>query len=232
MIIKNCALYNFRNYEKQEIEFHRGTNLFYGENAQGKTNILEAVYLCGTTKSHRGSKDREMIRFGSEEAHIQMNAEKNDIPFRVDMHLKKNASKGIAVNRVPIKKASELLGMTKFVFFSPEDLNIIKNGPRERRRFMDSELCQLNRIYYLELAKYNRVIAQRNRLLKDMPFSPDPSQEAMLDELEQRMGEMIRVQESALEKALAEKEQASADFQMEQQAIEDDIAGLEKLLIE
>ena len=173
MIIKNCALYNFRNYEKQEIEFHRGTNLFYGENAQGKTNILEAVYLCGTTKSHRGSKDREMIRFGSEEAHIQMNAEKNDIPFRVDMHLKKNASKGIAVNRVPIKKASELLGMTKFVFFSPEDLNIIKNGPSGRRRFMDMELSQLNALYLHHLTMYNRTLMQRNKLLKDMGFHTD-----------------------------------------------------------
>ena len=142
MRIESVRLENFRNYDRLELELDAGTNLFYGDNAQGKTNILESVYLCGTTKSHRGSRDREMIRFGQEEAHIRMSIVKKEIPYRLDMHLKKNKAKGIAINGVPIRKASELIGLGNFVFFSPEDLNIIKNGPAERRRFMDMELCQ------------------------------------------------------------------------------------------
>lgn len=173
MKIEKIKLDHFRNYENLELSLHRGTNLFYGDNAQGKTNILEAVYLCGTTKSHRGSKDREMIQFGREEAHIRMNMEKNEIPYRIDMHLKKNKAKGIAINGVPIHKASELIGLGNFVFFSPEDLNIIKNGPSERRRFLDMELCQLNRVYIHSLTHYNRVLMQRNKLLKDIAFHPE-----------------------------------------------------------
>ena len=173
MIIESCRLVNFRNYDTLELQLDKGINLFYGENAQGKTNILEALYLCGTTKSHRGAKDREMIRFDQEEAHIQMNVRRKDIPCRIDMHLKKNASKGIAVNQVPIRKASQLLGIARFVFFSPEDLSIVKMGPAGRRRFLDMELCQLNSLYLHHLGSYNRTLLQRNKLLKDISFRPD-----------------------------------------------------------
>ena len=115
------------------LEFDPSTNIFYGDNAQGKTNILESVYMCSTTKSHRGTKDRDMIRFGEEESHIEAVVEKSGITYQIDMHLKKNSPKGIAINKVPIRKASELFGIVNIVFFSPEDLNIIKNGPAERR---------------------------------------------------------------------------------------------------
>ena len=141
MIIKSIELQNFRNYEDLNISFDEGTNIFYGDNAQGKTNILEAAYLSGTTKSHKCSKDKEMIRFGEQESHIRTVVVKKDKEYQIDMHLKHNRSKGIAINKVPIKKASELFGILNMVFFSPEDLNIIKNGPAERRRFLDSELC-------------------------------------------------------------------------------------------
>lgn len=179
MVVKDLKLYNFRNYETLELAFDCGTNLFYGDNAQGKTNILEAIYLCGTTKSHKGSKDRELIRFEKEESHIHMSLEKNGSPYEIDMHLKRNKPKGIAVNGMPIRKAGELLGIANFVFFSPEDLNIIKNGPGERRRFMDMELCQLDRIYLFHLSSYNRVVMQRNKLLKEI--SCYDSYEEMLD---------------------------------------------------
>lgn len=173
MIIQSIKLKNFRNYENLELELNPGTNIFYGENAQGKTNILESVYVCGTTKSHRGSRDSEMIRFGQEEAHICMQIVRKDIPFRIDMHLKKNKKKGIAINGVPIKKAGELIGLGNFVFFSPEDLNIIKDGPAERRRFMDMELCQLSALYVQSLSNYNHILMQRNKLLKDIYFHPE-----------------------------------------------------------
>ena len=111
------------------MNFASGTNLLYGDNAQGKTNILEAVYVCSTTKSHRGSKDKEIIRFGADESHIKMMVRRDGIPYRIDMHLKKNKAKGVAVNGVPIKKASELFGIVNVIFFSPEDLNIIRTDP-------------------------------------------------------------------------------------------------------
>ena len=168
MRIKSLKLKNFRNYDLLSLEFDHATNIFYGDNAQGKTNILEAIYLSGTTKSHRGTKDRDMIQFGHDESHIETVIEKNNVEFKIDMHLKKNSPKGIAINKMPIRKASELFGVIHLVFFSPEDLNIIKNGPAERRRFVDLELAQLDKLYLSDLANYNRIINQRNRLLKDI----------------------------------------------------------------
>lgn len=173
MIIKSMELKNFRNYEDLKISFDQGTNIFYGDNAQGKTNVLEAVYMSGTTKSHKGSKDKEMIRFLEQEAHLRTIVLKQGKEYQIDMHLKHNRSKGIAINKVPIKKAGELFGILNMVFFSPEDLNIIKNGPSERRRFLDSELCQLDKIYMSDLMNYNKILNQRNRLLKDMVYRPD-----------------------------------------------------------
>lgn len=173
MIIKSIQLKNFRNYEDLTISFDEGTNILYGDNAQGKTNILEAAYMSGTSKSHKGCRDKEMIRFLEQEAHLRTVVLKQGREFQVDMHLKHNRSKGIAVDKMPLKKAGELFGILNIVFFSPEDLNIIKNGPKERRRFLDSELCQLDRIYLSDLANYNKILNQRNKLLKDMVYRPD-----------------------------------------------------------
>ena len=173
MVVKSLDLKNFRNYHELHIDFDPFTNIFYGNNAQGKTNILESVYLGGTTKSHKGSKDRDMITFTEEESHIRMLVQKKNLTRRIDMHLKKNKTKGIAVDGIPIKKASELFGIVNLVFFSPEDLNIIKNGPSERRRFIDLELCQLDKIYFHNLSNYNKILIQRNKLLKDIAFHPE-----------------------------------------------------------
>lgn len=172
MIIKSIDLQNFRNYETEKIEFDENTNILYGDNAQGKTNILEAIFLSGTSKSHKGSKDSEIINFSKDESHIKTVISKNGIDYRIDIHIRKNKSKGIAVNGVPIKKSSELYGIVNIVFFSPEDLNIIKAGPFARRRFIDMEMCQLDKIYVNSLINYNKAIDQRNRLLKDIYFSP------------------------------------------------------------
>lgn len=179
MIIESLELKNYRNYKDLHIDFDQGTNILYGNNAQGKTNILEAIYVCATTKSHRGSKDKEMIEFGEEESHIKINIKKEGIPYRIDMHLRMNKTKGVAINGIPIHKASELFGVVNVVFFSPEDLNIIKNGPSERRRFIDMELCQLNKLYVHSLVQYNKIIMQRNKLLKEISFKPE--YEEMLD---------------------------------------------------
>ena len=168
MVIKSLKLKNYRNYNLLDLNFDPNTNILYGDNAQGKTNILEALYLSGTTKSHRGTKDRDIIQFGYDESHIETIVEKRGICFQIDMHLKKNSPKGIAIDKIPIRKAGELFGIVHFVFFSPEDLNIIKEGPSGRRRFIDLELSQLDKIYLSNLSNYNRIINQRNSLLKDL----------------------------------------------------------------
>lgn len=181
MKIKSLKLKNFRNYDLLKLDFDDSTNIFYGNNAQGKTNILEAVYLSGTTKSHRGAKDRDIIQFKHDESHIETIVEKNGINYQLDMHLKKNSPKGIAVNKIPIRKASELFGIVNLVFFSPEDLNIIKNGPAERRRFIDLELSQLDKVYLNDLSNYNRIVNQRNHLLKEIGFHNQENLQDMLD---------------------------------------------------
>ena len=168
MVIKSLKLKNYRNYELLDLSFDPKTNILYGDNAQGKTNILEALYLSGTTKSHRGTKDRDLIQFGYDESHLETIVEKRGTQFQIDMHLKKNSPKGIAINKMPIRKASELFGIIHFVFFSPEDLNIIKDGPSGRRRFIDLELSQLDKVYLSNLSNYNRIINQRNSLLKEL----------------------------------------------------------------
>lgn len=168
MYIKSLELSNFRNYQRLHLNFADGINLFYGDNAQGKTNILESVFVCGTTKSHKGSKDRDMIRLGEEESHIRMRISKDEIIHQIDMHLKKNKAKGIAIDGIPIKRSGELFGFLPVIFFSPEDLSVIKNGPSERRRFMDMELCQIDKVYFYHLAEYNHVMQQRNQLMKQL----------------------------------------------------------------
>ncbi|WP_216697556.1 DNA replication/repair protein RecF [Anaerostipes faecalis] len=179
MYIKSLELKNYRNYENLSIDFANGTNLLYGDNAQGKTNILEAVYLGATTKSHRGSKDREIIRFKENESHIRMHYEKQDIMHQLDMHLKRSKAKGVAIDKIPIRKSSDLLGQIPIIFFSPEDLKIIKNGPSERRKFLDIELSQLESLYLYHLSKYNKILVQRNNLLKQINF-----QKSLIDTLE------------------------------------------------
>ncbi len=172
MYIHSLELKNYRNYEDLSIDFDSGTTILYGDNAQGKTNILEAVYISATTKSHRGSKDREIIRFHQEESHIRTQVMKSEVLHRIDMHLRKNKTKGIAIDGVPIKRSGELFGVANVIFFSPEDLSIIKNGPSERRRFLDLELCQLDKLYLYHYTNYNKVLNQRNNLLKQIYFKP------------------------------------------------------------
>ncbi len=181
MYIRSLKLSNFRNYEELDMEFSRGTNILYGDNAQGKTNVLEALYYGSTSKSHKGSKDKEVIRFNEAESHINLMVVKNDTPVRIDIHLKKNKAKGIAINGIPVKKATEIFGILSVVLFSPEDLNIIKNGPAERRKFIDMELCQIDKIYLSNLSSYTKILNQRNSLLKEINVNNDNALRDTLD---------------------------------------------------
>lgn len=173
MQINKLSLENYRNYDYLELEFLPEINIIYGMNGQGKTNILEAIYMCGIGKSHRKSKEEEIIKFGESESHIKGEFQVSEIKKRIDIHLKKDSSKGIALNHIPIKKISSLYGEISMVMFSPEDLEIIKRGPAVRRNFMNIELCQLDPVYVDNLIKYSKIIKQRHELLKEIDSSKE-----------------------------------------------------------
>ena len=200
MIVESLELKNFRNYERALFAFDPGTNILYGDNAQGKTNVLEALQVCSTTKSQRGSRDAEMIRFGEEEAHIRLFFKKHGITHKIDIHLRKNGKKGAAVDGIPIRRAADLLGQMHIVSFFPEDLRIIKNSPRDRRRFLDSQLCQLDRVYTSRLTEYNKIVAQRNALLKDARFADaiGPTLDVWDEQMAVYGGHLIRQREKFL----------------------------------
>lgn len=179
MQIKRLKLTNFRNYKELNIEFDEKTNIIYGNNAQGKTNILEALYLLATTKSHRKANDREMIRFEEKEATIHAVVDDGYGEFPIDIRLQRGKTKEIRVNRLPLSSNSELVGKMNVIVFSPEDLNIIKSSPSVRRNFMDIELCQMSPIYMQNLRVYKRIVEQRNKLLKDI--AAKKQSEEMLD---------------------------------------------------
>ncbi|MBQ9827920.1 MAG: DNA replication/repair protein RecF [Lachnospiraceae bacterium] len=168
MHIKSLEVKDLRNLKTSFVEFSERTNIFYGDNAQGKTNILEALYLCSMVRSHRTNTDSELINFDKSEAHICLKYVRNDVDHKIDMHLRRNGLKGLALDGVPVRKSSEFIGSLSTVFFSPEDLSIIKSGPSKRRRFMDMQICQINPVYLKYLAKYNKIIEQRNSLLKQI----------------------------------------------------------------
>ena len=172
MFVESIELNNYRNFDSVKVEFSPGVNIFFGDNAQGKTNLLESIYVSGTSRSHRGSRDKELIRFGEDEAHIRLFFQKDSLSHRLDVHLKKNKNKGIAVDGVPVRRSGELLGMMHIVFFSPEDLSIIKEGPAGRRRFLDMELSQIDKGYLQQLIAYNKILNERNNLLKQINLYP------------------------------------------------------------
>ena len=202
MEINSIEVGSFRNYNSAKLEFHSHTNILYGDNAQGKTNILEAIFVCGTTKSHKGCKDKELIKLGNNEAHIRMSISKKAVPHKIDIHLRQNKAKGIAIDGIPIKRSSELLGLINIIFFSPEDLKIVKNGPSERRRFINLELSQLDKVYLYELGEYNKALMQRNKLLKQIYSTPSLSKtlDVWDDKLVEYGSKIISSREKFIEK--------------------------------
>ena len=173
MRIKEVSLQSFRNLHQLHITPAAGINVIYGDNAQGKTNFLEALYFCAMGKSLRGNSDQQLIGFGAEESHIRTLLESGKRQERIDVHLKRKEKKGIAINGLPVRKLEELFGTMYAVVFSPEDLSLIKDGPAERRRFLDMELCQLNKVYSYDLQQYHHILKQRNNLLKQIQKKPE-----------------------------------------------------------
>lgn len=188
--------------EQMDMELKNGMNIFSGDNAQGKTNFLESLYICATGRSPRTRNDSQLVRFGEKESHIQVFVQKENRADRIDVHLKRDEKKGVAVNGIPVRKLGDLFGTLYAVIFSPEDLNLIKNGPGERRRFLDLELCQLSNVYYYDLQQYYRILRQRNFLLKEIQKKPNLQDTLFVwdDQLVQFATRMISARRDFLEK--------------------------------
>ena len=167
MYIKRVILQNFRNITSTDVELGDGINVLYGDNAQGKTNFLEAVYFCATGRSHRGGRDRDLVMMSEKEANAQVFVENRGNLDKIHMQIGRD-SKVCRLNQITIKRLGELYGRLTVVIFSPEDLQLVKAGPGVRRRFMDMELCQLYPAYYHNLRMYYKVLKQRNNLLREL----------------------------------------------------------------
>ncbi|EPY2307428.1 DNA replication/repair protein RecF [Clostridium botulinum] len=167
MYIKNVHLINFRNYDDMYLELSPNTNIFVGNNAQGKTNILESIYYSSIGKSHRTNKDKDLIKWDKNNTYLRTYVSRERLDKTIDINIFKNGKKAITVNKIKIKKISELMGNLNVVMFSPEDLRIIKDSPGNRRKFLDIELCKINNVYYHDLVQYNKILSERNTALKN-----------------------------------------------------------------
>ncbi len=166
MYIKSLQTLNFRNYKNLSLDLCPNVNVFIGDNAQGKTNILELIYYCGFAKSHRTNKDKELIRWNCNETFIRLDVYKKRLDKIIDIKILKDGKRAIKINSIKINKIGELIGIFNVVMFSPEDLKIVKESPGIRRKFMDMEISQLNIKYYNNLVSYNKIINERNSILK------------------------------------------------------------------
>lgn len=166
MIVEELRVINYRNYEKMHLTFHPRLNVFIGDNAQGKTNLLEAIYLCAIGRSFRTNKDQEMINMNKRQAYAHVKVKKLVNDVNIEVRLNMDRKKDVKVNGIPLIKMGELFGNLNVVLFSPEDLKLVKEGPSERRRFLDREISQISTKYYYNLSQYNKILQHRNKLLK------------------------------------------------------------------
>ena len=185
MYIDNIKLNHFRNYEQLELQLNPNINIFYGDNAQGKTNILEAIFLGSFGKSFRTNKEKEMIQFKEEKAFVEIVYQKKDRDGKIKIEL--GNKKQISVNGIKLKKLSELLGNINIVIFTPEDINILKNGPENRRRFLNIMIGQLRPNYVYQLNLYTKTLEQRNNYLRQIKEENKP--EEMLEIWDEKLAE-------------------------------------------
>lgn len=177
MYIEKIKLENFRNYEKQEIIFNKKINNIYGDNAQGKTNILEAIFVCSLGKSFRTNQDKDLINLNKDFSKIEIEYFKKDREGKIKLEL--NQKKDFFINDIKVKKISDILGKIYVVLFTPQDINILKNEPNKRRRFLNIMISQLRPMYVHILNKYNKTLEQRNNYLKQIKY--ENKSEKMLD---------------------------------------------------
>lgn len=173
MKINNLKLKNYRNYKELDINFYDGINIFYGENAQGKTNILESIYIFSSSRSHRGAKDKELIKFDEEKSIIEIDFISQKRNQNAQINIYKDKNKDLSVNGISRTRQKALFGIFSTVIFSPEDLNLIKGSPEERRRFMDTDISQLKPEYFKIIKDYKKVLSLKNNLLKENTINCD-----------------------------------------------------------
>lgn len=165
MHIENLKLTNYRNYESLQLQFSQNINVFIGENAQGKTNVMESIYVLAMGKSHRTSNDKELIRWNADYGKIEGEISRRYGVVPMELTISKKGKKG-KVNHLEQSKFSEYIGQMNVVMFAPEDLNVVKGSPQVRRRFIDMEIGQISPIYLHDLLTFNKILKQRNHLLK------------------------------------------------------------------
>lgn len=172
MYLKEIQLKNFRNYKEEAVEFHKKVNIITGNNAQGKTNLLESLYIMCLGKSFRTNKDIEMIGFGEKFCKVKSVSIKDGNELEVEISFS-HEGKIIKIDGVKASRNIDILENVYMVIFSPEDLKIVKDEPEKRRKFIDRELCQIKPIYYKNLARYKKILLQRNSLLKQQEIKED-----------------------------------------------------------
>ena len=167
MFAKKLLLDGFRNYDREEIKFSPNLNLIVGKNAQGKTNLIEAIYFSAVGKSARAKKDVDLINWSKEKANFKLEVQKNAGTKTVDITFFRGQKKAIKLNGINLLKIGDLLGNVNVVFFSPDELKLVKDAPEDRRKFMDTDISQFNKNYFYSLIRYNKILEQRNKLLKE-----------------------------------------------------------------
>lgn len=179
MIVKNIEFENFRNIECEKIEFSEGINVIYGENAQGKTNIIEGIYLFARGKSFRAFKDKELVKFDKSVAYAKMNFESKGNETLLGVEIPKSQTKRFYRNKIKVAKTSEIIGEFRAVLFCPSHLGIIKDSASVRRKFLDVAISQLRPVYIKMMARYNTVMEERNAILKMLPEERQLNQDLM-----------------------------------------------------
>ena len=197
MKLENLTLNNFRNYTYSKVNFKSGVNFVVGKNAQGKTNLLESVYLMSVGKSPKNSKDKQLIRFNETKSKIEVNFSTIAGNKNIQMYLDKSDKKSIKINKLNILKLTELVGTLSVVYFSPDELKLIKEVPEDRRSFLDVSISQFDKSYLYDLLKYNRILKMRNQILKSMD-----SVESKVEQLKLFTPQLVETAEKIIEKRL------------------------------
>ena len=193
MKLTNLQLQNFRNYESVQLEFTDGVHVFIGENAQGKTNLMESIYALAMTKSHRTTNDKELIGWNKEFATIKGTVEKTTTKTNLELQFSKKG-KIAKVNYLEQKRLSSYLGNLNVILFAPENLTLVKGSPQNRRKFVDMELGQMSSLYLYDLVEYNRVLKQRNTYLKQLAIKkkqPDEYLEVLSEMLSELASKIV-----------------------------------------
>ncbi len=189
MKVKKVELVNYRNYKSAIIDFTDGLNVIEGNNAQGKTNLIEAVYFCAVGKSFRASREKEVINWDTDIAKIKVTIEKEIGQKVIEIYFSKNQKKTIKIDGLPIKKIGELMGELNAVFFAPDELKLIKDSPEDRRKFMDISLSQTYKDYFYTLSKYNKLLQSRNKCFKS--YSSDTELKQILQIYNKQIAELM-----------------------------------------